>query len=500
MASSAAPNDHPQHLANWPRVTLGFNRDGDASKQKGFYVTNHNSTLEARAVQLRVTRSPHYLLTSHVIPFLAGGATMIPFEFHAELAEISDTEERVQHADGPEALQVFATDVWLQRIPTPESDTAAAMFEVISEAMANDWNSHTALVLPLAISYTDLSGVPYTSHSEVLWHVIGGVLEIRPGLVQQEPIPAIEPPSKSKTFGLATFWHWVGGKWQWPSLFGAGCTTIKFGEYGIGWLLLVLSALAAMSKIAHWTTPDASGDRRVRTLGYFVVSMAFILSTIITFNLKGNEPWSHLFAAPAVLARPFPWLEFNEVRIDDHLAFVRLTLAVEDRPNTPFQDTFASLSSLENLHVEVVARVQVSQQPDGTSQGMNCTIADFQVPEWNNDDAARKPIGNLKLRPHVTVLGIMASASTGRWNGTSVIFNRGTHIDTDEYMAGAFTVDSGRTPLSTRRIMTGPISSADVKYTSEPLAPSAELVNQGAEAPPYTPAQAKAACADFIYH
>jgi hypothetical protein len=192
--------------------------------------------------------------------------------------------------------------------------------------------------------------------------------------------------------------------------------------------------------------------------------------------------------------RPYPWIEFSSVSNGTSIQFVRLLLAVEDYPNTPIQKSLASLSSLENLHVKIVARVYTTQM----GQGMSCTISEFRAPQWNNDNATTQPLVDLNIRPDATVLEIMASASNGRWNGTSVILNRHTYIDTDEYMTGLFLADAGANPLSTRRTMIGPISTGKVVYRSEPLTVPINLVNQGTE--PVGHEEANAVCQSFIHH
>jgi hypothetical protein len=66
-------------------------------------------------------------------------------------------------------------------------------------------------------------------------------------------------------------------------------------------------------------------------------------------------------------------------------------------------------------------------------------------------------------------------------------------------MTGRFYSDAGTVPLSTRRTIAGPISSAKITYGDVPLIVSPALINQDPEAPRYKGAQLNAACADFIY-
>jgi hypothetical protein len=103
----------------------------------------------------------------------------------------------------------------------------------------------------------------------------------------------LRPTAPAKSSLIRSLWAWVGGRWQWAPIFGAGATLVRFGEYAIGVLLLLLAAFAAASKISHWI-PDTGSPWPRRTLGYFLVLSGLPVAALITFRMKGNDPWSHL--------------------------------------------------------------------------------------------------------------------------------------------------------------------------------------------------------------
>src|ERR1035437_4424370 len=97
---------------------------------------------------------------------------------------------------------------------------------------------------------------------------------------------------------LVALWRWAGGRWQWGSVFGGACTMIKLGEYGIGWFLFALAAFAASSRIAYWNDPEnPRRTRKVRPFGHALVGVAFVFLTVVTFSVKGDDPWSHLLTS-----------------------------------------------------------------------------------------------------------------------------------------------------------------------------------------------------------
>lgn len=96
------------------------------------------------------------------------------------------------------------------------------------------------------------------------------------------------------TFHVSDVWRWIGGKWKWGTLVGASIALSKAGEYAVGLLLLLLSAMAATSQIFHWKKPHSAHEPTVKILGYFSVVVVFIFLTVVTFKMKGISPWSHL--------------------------------------------------------------------------------------------------------------------------------------------------------------------------------------------------------------
>lgn len=156
--------------------------------------------------------------------------------------------------------------------------------------------------------YEEISGAPLSIGAQP---PMGAVrLPVQP----EEQAPEPQSPVTPKQRPILAVWSWVGGKWQWVPLFGAGGTLVKFGEYGIGAFLLFLSAFAAVSKISHWR-PAQGSPWPHRVFGYCLVSLGLFVAGLITLRMKGNDPWSHLLAAkarfvdPAKNQRPYVWVD-----------------------------------------------------------------------------------------------------------------------------------------------------------------------------------------------
>jgi hypothetical protein len=106
-------------------------------------------------------------------------------------------------------------------------------------------------------------------------------------------LPLMPTQPIKNTGNLRSLWDWIGGRWGWPALLGTGIAIIKAGEYALGGALLCLSAVAAVSKISHWR--PAIGSRWPRQLlGYFLVLSGLAAGVLITLQMKGGDPWSHL--------------------------------------------------------------------------------------------------------------------------------------------------------------------------------------------------------------
>ena len=72
---------------------------------------------------------------------------------------------------------------------------------------------------------------------------------------------------------------------------------IALGEFAVGIFLLALSGLALSSKIWHWKPNDSVKlVRTLKSLGIIGVFLGFAVFAIITREIKGNSPWSHLSA------------------------------------------------------------------------------------------------------------------------------------------------------------------------------------------------------------
>jgi len=88
-------------------------------------------------------------------------------------------------------------------------------------------------------------------------------------------------------------WHWAS-RWQWFAVLLVGAVTMfGIGEYGIGIVLLWLSALSAASKIQHWNIVFR-GAPALKAMSVFAILALSILSTATVISRKGNDRWSHL--------------------------------------------------------------------------------------------------------------------------------------------------------------------------------------------------------------
>jgi hypothetical protein len=170
-------------LITWPRIVLGY----DKAAPHGFFVTNHSPNIEARAIQLHGAASKHYRLSSSVIP-LAPASAKLPLELHCDLIESDETENWIKSASGKEAWETVAKDVWSDRLPDQSGLSDLDKFIAVGEAMAKDHNDAACLGIPIRIFYQDLAGEDedYVSPSVVMWHVLAGVLEIRPGVISRK--------------------------------------------------------------------------------------------------------------------------------------------------------------------------------------------------------------------------------------------------------------------------------------------------------------------------
>ena len=135
---------------------------------------------------------------------------------------------------------------------------------------------------------------------------------------------------------------------------------IKLGEYGVGWFLIALAALAVSSKLSHWKGSEETLARteRIRILGYCLVGMALVFLTIVTFSVKGEAAWSHLLnRSPVTAFRITPELLFSTsdsphrtpfvVRFKDTLFFTNtaLCLSITNLQSVP--------SQIESVRIEI---------------------------------------------------------------------------------------------------------------------------------------------------
>ena len=79
------------------------------------------------------------------------------------------------------------------------------------------------------------------------------------------------------------------------------------------------------------------------------------------------------------------------------------------------------MSSLDNLHVTITLPIAVDENQNAWRL---CTIADLNVPEWNNDSAAW-PLARFSLNRDITLLQFFANARNGHWNGAILLKRTG---------------------------------------------------------------------------
>ena len=164
-----------ENLDGCPIIILGYREE----TEHGFFVVP--SIADSVAIQLEPARSPRYLLTSERIPHAANGIPQYPLELHVELTV--EASGYTKSADGQEAWKVFARDLWPMKRPLQLAETPEKMFTEFVNAAVNQ-----ALVVPLRITYRDLSGRSYTSAADVAWEpLFGSVQEIRLGAIRKVP-------------------------------------------------------------------------------------------------------------------------------------------------------------------------------------------------------------------------------------------------------------------------------------------------------------------------
>lgn len=107
-----------------------------------------------------------------------------------------------------------------------------------------------------------------------------------------------DAPQSAHKSRLSDIWRWIGTKWKWGALVGGSIALSKAGEYAVGLLLLLLSGIAAASQIFHWKKAHPSHEHAIKILGSFSVVVMLFFLTVVTFEMKGSAPWSHLQPAP----------------------------------------------------------------------------------------------------------------------------------------------------------------------------------------------------------
>src|SRR5579863_9840275 len=104
----------------------------------------------------------------------------------------------------------------------------------------------------------------------------------------EPPVPTAINPASAGGSIIRRLWRWIGGTWQWGSLFTAACGTIRLAEYAIALFLFALSAVAAISKIFHWKSALGGNrlEKAVRISGFIAVCVVLIISAVVTVNIQ----------------------------------------------------------------------------------------------------------------------------------------------------------------------------------------------------------------------
>jgi hypothetical protein len=167
------------------------------------------------------------------------------------------------------------------------------------------------------------------------------------------------------------------------------------------------------------------------------VAMATAAAAVIVLALS----WSIYFFKLAPAPIGYPWVSTRSQIVDaNSVQGAVLQVLVRDYPrSTEEEKGVLSLLSLHNLHVVISTPVAIT--PDGGWP--SCTLSDFHVPEWNNDNGNHKPLGILDLKDDTTVLEIQASATNAQWSGAIVIKRNGKQLDWEESLGGWTVSESG---------------------------------------------------------
>lgn len=159
------------NLVGCPQMTLRYKRTTDYEQ---FYV--RNSGTDGISLQLDRIESRNYVLTSEVIHHVDSGANLL-LMLHAVR---KDCDRRF---DGMAAWKEFAQDVWIAA--HPDNEPMSDLDKV------NKWFNEmleSQIVIPVRLSYADLSGRWYYSPARVVYSPMpnGAVVEVRPDPIMRK--------------------------------------------------------------------------------------------------------------------------------------------------------------------------------------------------------------------------------------------------------------------------------------------------------------------------
>jgi hypothetical protein len=144
----------------------------------GEYFKLYNSGSDGRAVSLDRMGTPNYVLASDFIPYIKARET-VRLQIYAHPKTDNSVNSRIE---GTQAWKVITEDLWNKAYPPGQGLSLLQQYEKVATELLGHH-----LLIPLDISYSDLSGKKYKSPAVVSWdHAMNQIVEVRPGIIVRD--------------------------------------------------------------------------------------------------------------------------------------------------------------------------------------------------------------------------------------------------------------------------------------------------------------------------